>query len=104
MSTTPDFDVLATRIKHWGRELGFQQLGIAGVEMPEDERRLLDWLKAERHGHMAYMQEHGTRRSRPRELVPGTLRVISARMDYWPGDTPGAERLLHEPARAYIAR
>ncbi len=104
MSATPDFHALAARIKTWGRELGFQQLGIAGVELPEDERRLLDWLQAKRHGHMAYMQAHGTRRSRPHELVPGTLRVISARMDYWPGDTPGAEQLLQEPARAYIAR
>ena len=104
MSATPDFHALATRIKTWGRELGFQQLGIAGVELPEDERRLLDWLQAERHGDMGYMQAHGTRRSRPQELVPGTLRVISARMDYWPGDTPGAEQLLQEPARAYIAR
>ncbi|HLW75055.1 MAG TPA: tRNA epoxyqueuosine(34) reductase QueG [Gammaproteobacteria bacterium] len=104
MSTTPDFDVLATRIKHWGRELGFQQLGIAGVELPEDERRLLDWLKSERHGQMDYMQRHGTRRSRPGELVPGTLRVISARMDYWPGEGPEAETLLDRRDRAYVAR
>ena len=79
---TPDFDALAQRIKRWGLELGFQQLGIAGVELPEDERRLLAWLDAGRHGEMDYMQRHGTRRSRPGELVPGTLRVISARMDY----------------------
>jgi epoxyqueuosine reductase len=101
---TADFTALAARIKAWGNELGFQQLGVAGVELPEDERRLLEWLKAERHGEMDYMQRHGTRRSRPRELVPGTLRVISARMDYWPGGDAGAEALLAQGERAYIAR
>jgi len=101
---TPDFDALAERIKRWGRELGFQQLGIAGVDLPEDERRLLAWLEAGRHGDMDYMQRHGTRRSRPDELVPGTLRVISARMDYWPGDADAAKGLLEKPERAYLAR
>ncbi len=104
MSATPDFSALTDRIKGWGRELGFQQLGISGVELPEDERRLLEWLEAGRHGDMAYMQQHGTRRSRPQELVPGTLRVISARMDYWPGRTEETEALLGQTERAYIAR
>jgi len=104
MSGTPDFATLAAQIKDWGRELGFQQLGVSGVELPEDEQRLLAWLEAGRHGEMDYMQEHGTRRSRPQELVPGTLRVISARMDYWPADARDAATLLHEPERGYVAR
>jgi epoxyqueuosine reductase len=104
MSATPDFAALAAHIKTWGRELGFQQLGIAGVELPEDEQRLLAWLEAGRHGEMGYMQQHGTRRSRPDELVPGTLRVISARMDYWPADAADAEELLTRPEQAYVAR
>ena len=104
MSDTPDFAALTARIKDWGRELGFQQLGVSGVELPEDERRLLAWLAAGRHGEMGYMQEHGTRRSRPDELVPGTLRVISARMDYWPKDAADAEGLLKKPEFAYVAR
>ena len=104
MSAPTDFVALTDRIKGWGRELGFQQLGISGVELPEDERRLLDWLEAGRHGHMDYMQQHGTRRSRPDELVPGTLRVISVRMDYWPADAQDAEALLQDPQRAYVAR
>ncbi|MFI4921299.1 MAG: QueG-associated DUF1730 domain-containing protein, partial [Gammaproteobacteria bacterium] len=99
-----DFDALAARIKRWGNELGFQQVGIAGVELPEDELRLLAWLEAGRHGEMDYMQRHGTRRSRPDELLPGTLRVISARMDYWPGETDTAKQLLEESDRAYLAR
>src|SRR5580698_3725029 len=104
MSATPDFHALAARIKHWGQELGFQQLGIAGVELPEDERRLLAWLEAGRHGEMDYMQRHGTRRSRPDQLVPGTLRVISVRMDYWPGDAQATKQLLERRDHAYIAR
>jgi epoxyqueuosine reductase len=104
MSGTPDFAALTAQIKDWGRELGFQQLGISGVELPEDERRLLAWLAAGRHGEMGYMQEHGTRRSRPDELVPGTLRVISARMDYWPKDAADAEGLLEKSELAYVAR
>ena len=102
--TTADLDALAARIKGWGKELGFQQIGIAGVELPEDERRLMAWLEAGHHGEMDYMQRHGTRRSRPDELLPGTLRVISARMDYWPGETDTAKRLLEETDRAYLAR
>ena len=106
MSAAPptDFHALTDRIKRWGRELGFQQLGISGVELPEDERRLLAWLEAGRHGDMDYMERHGTRRSRPDELVPGTLRVISARMDYWPGETEQTEALLERRERAYVAR
>lgn len=104
MTGSPDFTALAAQIKDWGRQLGFQQLGISGVELPEDERRLLAWLDAGRHGEMGYMQEHGTRRSRPDELVPGTLRVVSARMDYWPADAADAEGLLERPELAYVAR
>ena len=103
-TATPDFHSLALHIKEWGRELGFQQMGIAGVDLPQDEQRLLDWLKAERHGDMDYMERHGTRRSRPPELVPGTMRVISARMDYWPEGGQDAEQLLQAKDRAYIAR
>src|SRR5512134_1317167 len=77
-----DFDALARAIKDWGRELGFQKVGIAGVDLAADELRLEGWLAQGRHGSMQYMQRHGTRRTRPAELVPGTLRVVSARMDY----------------------
>ncbi len=100
----PDFTSLAASIKRWGMELGFQQVGITGVELPEDERRLLAWLEAGRHGEMDYMRRHGTLRSRPDELLPGTLRVISARMDYWPGEAGPVKQLLEQPDRAYIAR
>ncbi|MGH8373089.1 MAG: tRNA epoxyqueuosine(34) reductase QueG [Gammaproteobacteria bacterium] len=102
--TLPDPADLAVRIKRWGQELGFQQTGISGVALPEDEQRLLDWLEQQRHGEMDYMQRHGTRRSRPAELMPGTLRVISVRMEYWPAQSRPATMLLEEKDRAYIAR
>ncbi|MGH8281227.1 MAG: tRNA epoxyqueuosine(34) reductase QueG, partial [Gammaproteobacteria bacterium] len=100
----PDFITLAGCIREWARELGFQQTGISGVELPEDERHLLNWLEQQRHGEMDYMQRHGTRRSRPAELVPGTLRVICVRMDYWPEDAKDAGELLKEKDHTYIAR
>ena len=100
-----DLSALTGRIRGWARNLGFQQAGISGVELPEDERHLLEWLRQQRHGDMQYMQTHGTRRSRPVELVPGTLRVISVRMDYWPEDSMDPNRLLEvHKDRAYIAR
>ena len=81
---TPELRELAASIKRWGGDFGFQQVGIADVELSEAEIHLLDWLRQQRHGEMRYMARHGARRSRPAELVPGTVRVISARMDYWP--------------------
>jgi epoxyqueuosine reductase len=78
--------ILSRDIKSWGAELGFQKVGIANVDLARDETRLDAWLAAQRHGSMEYMSRHGTKRSRPAELVPGTCRVISARMDYWPED------------------
>jgi epoxyqueuosine reductase len=107
MSTIPpetDLQGLAWRIKTWGHELGFQQVGITGIELEEDEARLLAWLAQGRHGEMAYMQRHGTQRSRPAELFPGTARVISVRMDYWPPDGTTAEPVLADPAMAYLSR
>ena len=98
-----DFAALAAQVKAWGHELGFQKIGIAAVDLPADEQRLLDWLAAGRHGEMDYMQRHGTRRARPAELVPGTVRVISARMDYWPrGADP--EAVLGDATLGYVSR
>jgi len=98
-----DYTALAAAIKDWGRELGFQKVGIAAIELAEDEQRLLAWLELRRHGRMDYMQRHGTRRSRPADLVPGTVRVISARMDYWPGAAdPGS--VLNDASLGYVSR
>jgi epoxyqueuosine reductase len=101
--TLPDPAQLAQSIKDWGRELGFQQVGIADIELDEHERRLHEWLAAGYQGEMDYMAAHGHKRSRPAELVEGTLRVISVRMDYLPGDTEMTRRLA-DPEQAYVSR
>ena len=104
MADSPDLDALAARIRTWGQELGFQQVGITGTALAEDEARLLAWLQEGLHGEMGYMARHGTRRSRPEELEPGTVRVICARMDYWPGTADAAGAVLEDPRKGYISR
>ena len=99
-----DWAALARRIAAWGRELGFGTIGIAGTDLAAEEARLLDWLDAGRHGEMDYMARHGARRARPAELVPGTLRVITARLDYWPGNARPARDVLDDPRAAYVSR
>jgi epoxyqueuosine reductase len=100
----PDLAALADRIKTWSRELGFQQLGIAGIALGEDEAHLRRWLEEGLHGRMDYMARHGDKRARPDELVPGTLRVLSVRMDYGTGDDAAAWDTLDQGERAYVAR
>jgi epoxyqueuosine reductase len=87
-----------------GKELGFQRVGISGTELADDERRLLAWLDQGMHGEMEYMRSHGRKRSRPSELLPGTLRIVSVRMDYWPPGAEDAHALLADPLRGYISR
>jgi len=99
-----DYFGLATAIKLWGRELGFQQIGIAATELGDDEAHLLNWLAAGRHGEMDYMARHGAKRSRPAELQAGTLRVISARMDYDPPQVRDSWEVLEDSQLGYISR
>ena len=99
-----DASDLATRIKAWGRELGFQQIGITGTDLSTAEVRLDDWLAAGLHGELAYMSRHGHRRTRPADLVPGTLRVISARMDYLQPAAAPALKVLADGSLGYVAR
>jgi len=101
---THDWAALATRITAWGRELGFEAVGISDVELSTEEAHLLAWLDAGRHGAMDYMARHGAARARPADLVPGTVRVISARMNYWPEQAADADEVLQESSTAYIAR
>jgi epoxyqueuosine reductase len=95
---------LASLIKRWGQELGFQQVGIAGITLGEDELHLKEWLARGWHGDMDYMARHGVRRSRPADLVPGTLRVISVRMDYLPPSSRDAWAVMGDPERGFISR
>lgn len=99
-----DWAALAADIARWGRDLGFQEIGIADTELADDEARLLEWLAAGRHGAMDYMARHGTARSRPAELVAGTLRVITARMNYLPAAARSSDEVLSDPCKAFIAR
>jgi len=99
-----DYASLARRIKAWGRTLGFQQVGIADTALRLAEQRYATWLRQGRHGKMDYMAHHVTRRSRPESLVPGTLRVISVRMDYRPETRERAWAALENPATAFISR
>jgi len=94
---------LAGRIREWARELGFQQLGISDINLAEHEAYLQKWLDAGYHGEMQWMASHGCKRSRPDELVPGTCRVLSVRMDYLPGGAD-PEQVLASTDRAYISR
>ena len=79
---------MASQIEGWAQELGFSQIGVTGVDLSSAEAGLLQWLADGLHGDMAYMAAHGLRRARPAELVPGTVSVITARMDYLPSGTP----------------
>jgi epoxyqueuosine reductase len=101
---TPDTAAIKRRLIEEAHALGFAAIGVTGIDLAEDERHLERWLAAGRHGEMRYMARHGTRRSRPAELLPGTLRVISARMDYWPGDARAAEEVLRAPELGYVSR
>jgi len=95
---------LASQIKTWGRNLGFQQIGITDVNLENAEIRLIDWLNKGYHGDMEYMSRHGTMRSQPAQLVPGTIRVISARMDYFPPESSDEWEVLGSKNLAYISR
>lgn len=105
-ASAPDAQTLATLaadIRQWGQALGFQSVGIAGIDLGEHESHFLRWLENGFHGEMDYMARHGTLRSRPDALLPGTVRVICARMDYLPAENPGMT-LLAQPDKAYISR
>ncbi len=84
--------------------LGFAAIGVASIEIPEDEQHLLRWLAAGFHGEMDYMERHGVMRSRPQRLAPGTVRVVSARMDYWPEGSREPEAVLADGALGYVSR
>ncbi|GAB5445178.1 tRNA epoxyqueuosine(34) reductase QueG [Gymnodinialimonas sp.] len=101
--TREQLQALVVNIRRWAEELGFQQVGITDIDAGEHEHHLEAWLAADYHGSMDYMARHGVKRSRPDELVAGTARVISLRMDYLSTDTQPL-RILDSPTKAYISR
>ena len=94
--TKIDLPALALEIKKWGREFGFQQIGITDIDLDSAERRLNDWLERGFQGDMEYMSRHGDKRSQPAQLIPGTVRVISGRMDYLPEEPTDLRELIDQ--------
>ena len=92
------------RVKRWGRELGFDAIAIAGTELAEEEARLLEWLALGRHGEMDYMARHGVRRARPVELVPGTVSIVTARLNYSVPGVRDSWEVLEDGERAFVSR
>ena len=106
MRANPEFDpmILMAQIRRFARELGFARVGVANIDLSSDEAYFLDWLEAGFAGEMQYMSRHGSKRSRPRELLPGTVSCISARMNYWPAQAAEAAAVLADGGLAYISR
>jgi epoxyqueuosine reductase len=102
--STPSLDQLRLELASMARARGFDALGVSDVELGADAEYLERWVDAGRHGEMDYMWKHGTRRVRPGELVPGTVRALSARMNYWPDGTRDAGAVLEDDSAAYISR
>jgi epoxyqueuosine reductase len=100
----PSAQALRAAIAHAARQLGLDAIGVSELTLSEDERHLERWLERGWHGEMGYMARHGSKRSRPAELVPGTLRVISARMNYRAREARDADAVLRDPATGYISR
>jgi epoxyqueuosine reductase len=99
-----EYATLLGDIRRWAKELGFQQIGVASVDLATEETQLEEWLAQGMHGAMQWMQRHGRKRSRPQDLVPGTARVISVGMDYFPSHAADAEMVLNAPHLGYVSR
>ncbi|HEY4998273.1 MAG TPA: tRNA epoxyqueuosine(34) reductase QueG [Usitatibacter sp.] len=104
MPTAIEEASVEARVKRWGRELGFDAIAVAGTDLAEEEARLVEWLSRGWHGEMDYMARHGARRARPAELVPGTISVITARLNYTPAGARDSWDVLGDPASAFVSR
>jgi epoxyqueuosine reductase len=101
---TTDPAALLADIRRWAVELGFARVGVANIELAADEAHFRDWLAAGFQGEMHYMSRHGTKRSRPRELLPGTVSCLSLRMDYWPTAAADPTATLEDGRLGYVSR
>ncbi|MCY4150550.1 MAG: tRNA epoxyqueuosine(34) reductase QueG [Gammaproteobacteria bacterium] len=95
---------LSRLIRHWGSELGFDRIGISDINLEQAETRLAKWLENQYHGKMGYMSRHGAKRTRPDDLIDGTIRVISTRMNYMPEPMSASKSVLEDPNIGYISR
>ena len=105
-STLPALDpsALLAELRRWGAELGFARLGIANIDLSGDEAHFIDWLRAGFGGEMTYMSRHGLKRSRPAQLLPGTVSCISVRMNYWPAGAADPHQTLADGNVGYVSR
>ena len=101
---TTDPLALVAKLKRWAKDLGFAALGVTHVDLAKDESFFVDWLKAGFNGEMGYMSRHGLKRTRPAELIPGTVSCVSVRMDYWPDASADAQATLADGNLAYVSR
>jgi len=99
-----DPTTLLADIKRWGAELGFARIGVADIDLSVDEAHFLDWLRAGFNGEMQYMARHGSKRTRPAVLLPGTVSCLSVRMDYWPEEAADAAATLADGRVGYVSR
>lgn len=99
-----NLDNLFEKIQFFGKKLGFQELGVSNINLAQADQALTAWLAAGFHGEMDYMERHGSMRSHPEELLPGTIRVITARMDYWPDVAADPWPVIEDSEKAYISR
>jgi epoxyqueuosine reductase len=99
-----DTQALLSQLQQWAAQLGFTGFGIANIDLSADEAAFRTWLEEGFNGEMAYMSRHGSKRSRPAELIPGTVSCISVRMDYWPPDAKEAHSVLRDSTRGYVSR
>ena len=103
-SSKSDMAALALNIKRWGKNIGFDYIGITDIELNKHEGYLEKWLDKGMHGEMDYMQKHGSKRSHPEQLIEGTQRVISVRLDYAPEAIDEADSILEQDSIGYISR
>jgi len=97
-------DAILKQLQQWAESYGFQQLGISDIDLSKAEQQLNHWLAKHYQGEMGFMSKHGTKRTRPEQLVPGTIRVISVRMDYWPEPAQEAWSVINDDQLGFVSR
>lgn len=104
MLKADDHTIQIAQLEQWAEALGFEALGVSDIDLSETEQELQQWLAKGFHGDMDWMQRHGSKRTRPAELVPGTISIISVRMNYLPAETHDPIMVLNHPELAYVSR
>ncbi|MCC5797212.1 MAG: tRNA epoxyqueuosine(34) reductase QueG [Methylophaga sp.] len=104
INTAYDRTEFLPRLQKWARSFGFQQLGVSDIDLSQAEQHLNDWLAAGFHGEMQFMERHGSLRTHPEQLLPGTIRVINLRMDYWPSGAEDAWQVIDNDQLGFVSR